>query len=71
MIFLAIIVEPLVEVGLAAQLLILDDLLELLLREAKQNIFRLQVRVDHSTDSIEKVQAHKYLSCYLLHNIYR
>jgi hypothetical protein len=65
----AVVVESLVELLLAAQLLVLHDALELLLGQTHQHVLRLEVSVDHSADSVQEVQPHEHLAGDLLYYV--
>ena len=50
---------------------LIDDLPDLFLSETQQNVLRLEICVNNSTNSVEKVQSHKYLPCDFLDQVKR
>ena len=53
------------------KLSLIDNLPYFFISETQQNILRLEISVNNSTNSVEKVQSHKYLSCDFLDKVKR
>lgn len=58
--------QPILVELLTSKLPFLDDLLDLLLSEAKEHILGLKVSMNNSADSVEKIKTHKNLPCNFL-----
>jgi hypothetical protein len=60
-IFMAVKFESIIKKFLTGQLSILDDLFNLFVGQAQEDVLRFEICMDNSTNSVEEIQTHHHL----------